>query len=255
MRTMRNGRVELIDPNHHKTPPTQRRESTADGNDGTISIDVRRLELELRSAVQGEVRFGDGDRGMYASDAGNYRMVPIGVVLPTDAEDVHADARGVPHIRRADRRARRRHRHSRPNRKCRGLARLLEVHEPDRRDEPEQTIRAGRAGDRARRTAKCRGRARADVRSRSGDAQPQHARRHDRQQLLRHSLDDGRRTVDNIEELDIVLYDGTRMTVGADERRGTRRGSSAKADERARSTAAQERCATSTRTGSARSSR
>src|SRR5204863_3996811 len=37
---------------------------------------------------KGEVRFGSGDRGMYASDAGNYRMIPIGVVLPKDADDV-----------------------------------------------------------------------------------------------------------------------------------------------------------------------
>ena len=46
------------------------------------------LERELRAGIKGEVRFGDGDRGMYASDAGNYRMVPIGVVLPKDADDV-----------------------------------------------------------------------------------------------------------------------------------------------------------------------
>jgi FAD/FMN-containing dehydrogenase/Fe-S oxidoreductase len=48
------------------------------------------LEGELRAAIKGEVRFADSDRGMYASDAGNYRMVPIGAVLPRDAEDVLA---------------------------------------------------------------------------------------------------------------------------------------------------------------------
>src|SRR5438128_2239521 len=71
-----------------KQPPTRIENRLQTGTTDTISVDVRRLELELRSAVRGEVRFGDGDRGMYASDAGNYRMVPIGVVLPRNADDV-----------------------------------------------------------------------------------------------------------------------------------------------------------------------
>jgi FAD/FMN-containing dehydrogenase/Fe-S oxidoreductase len=55
-----------------------------------IQIPPRRFEDELRSVVRGEVRFSEGDRGMYASDAGNYRMVPLGVVVPRDADDVIA---------------------------------------------------------------------------------------------------------------------------------------------------------------------
>src|SRR5689334_9153546 len=51
-------------------------------------VDVSGLELALRSRIRGEVRFSNGDRAMYASDAGNYRMVPIGVILPRNAEDV-----------------------------------------------------------------------------------------------------------------------------------------------------------------------
>src|SRR3954447_15688524 len=71
-----------------KRPPTRIENRLQTGTTDTISIDVRSLERELRSAVRGEVRFGGGDRGMYASDAGNYRMVPIGVVLPRNADDV-----------------------------------------------------------------------------------------------------------------------------------------------------------------------
>jgi FAD/FMN-containing dehydrogenase/Fe-S oxidoreductase len=48
------------------------------------------LELALRSALAGEVRFDAGARAAYASDASNYRQVPIGVVLPRSAEDVVA---------------------------------------------------------------------------------------------------------------------------------------------------------------------
>src|ERR1051326_3582976 len=51
-------------------------------------VDLTALEKGLRSGIRGEVRFGSGDRAMYASDAGNYRMVPIGVILPKNADDV-----------------------------------------------------------------------------------------------------------------------------------------------------------------------
>src|SRR5690242_2379535 len=55
--------------------------------------DVQDLERALRNAVTGEVRFSDGDRAMYAYDASVYRQVPIGVVVPKNADDVeHAVA-------------------------------------------------------------------------------------------------------------------------------------------------------------------
>ena len=40
------------------------------------------LAEELRARVAGEVRFDDGSRALYATDASNYRQVPIGVVVP-----------------------------------------------------------------------------------------------------------------------------------------------------------------------------
>ncbi|MGH2482341.1 MAG: FAD-binding oxidoreductase, partial [Ktedonobacteraceae bacterium] len=52
------------------------------------TIDVAGLERDLRAAVRGEVRFDEGSRALYTSDASNYRQVPIGVVLPCDAGDV-----------------------------------------------------------------------------------------------------------------------------------------------------------------------
>ena len=48
------------------------------------------LETELRRVVKGAVRFDEGARALYASDASNYRQVPIGVVTPRDADDVVA---------------------------------------------------------------------------------------------------------------------------------------------------------------------
>ncbi|HEX3244635.1 MAG TPA: FAD-binding and (Fe-S)-binding domain-containing protein [Chloroflexota bacterium] len=46
------------------------------------------LERELRGVVGGEVRFDDGSRALYATDSSNYRQVPLGVVVPRDADDV-----------------------------------------------------------------------------------------------------------------------------------------------------------------------
>ncbi len=71
-----------------KTPPTHLQDRLQTGTTSTVQLNVAAVEHELRVGIEGEVRFGDGDRGMYASDAGNYRMVPIGVVLPKSAEDV-----------------------------------------------------------------------------------------------------------------------------------------------------------------------
>ncbi len=45
------------------------------------------LEEELRNAVRGDVHFDDAYRAMYSTDAANYRQLPIAVVLPRDAED------------------------------------------------------------------------------------------------------------------------------------------------------------------------
>lgn len=59
----------------------------------TVPLDAARLEAELRSEVRGEVRFDDGSRALYATDASNYRQIPIGVVIPADVEDVVAATR------------------------------------------------------------------------------------------------------------------------------------------------------------------
>ena len=56
----------------------------------SAGVDARRLERALRRAVRGEVRFDAGSRGAYSTDGSNYRQVPIGVVLPHDADDVEA---------------------------------------------------------------------------------------------------------------------------------------------------------------------
>src|SRR5579872_1540976 len=56
----------------------------------STAIDVRGLWAELRRSVEGEVRFDDGARALYAHDASNYRQVPLGVVIPRSKDDVVA---------------------------------------------------------------------------------------------------------------------------------------------------------------------
>jgi len=48
------------------------------------------LENELRRVVRGEVRFDRGSRALYAADGSNYRQIPIGLVVPRDDNDVIA---------------------------------------------------------------------------------------------------------------------------------------------------------------------
>src|ERR1700751_3470476 len=48
------------------------------------------LAEAVRGGLTGDVRFDNSSRALYATDGSNYRQVPIGVVLPRDADDVLA---------------------------------------------------------------------------------------------------------------------------------------------------------------------
>ena len=51
---------------------------------------ARQLEARLRATVRGEVRFDAASRALYSTDSSNYRQVPIGLVIPRDTNDVIA---------------------------------------------------------------------------------------------------------------------------------------------------------------------
>ncbi len=68
-----------------------------------VSADPRapRLERALREKIRGEVRFDAHSRLLYSTDASLYQVLPVGVVVPRDAQDVEAAVRlaaehGVP---------------------------------------------------------------------------------------------------------------------------------------------------------------
>ena len=48
------------------------------------------LEEELKRTLNGEVQFDRGSRALYATDGSNYRQIPIGLVMPRDDADVIA---------------------------------------------------------------------------------------------------------------------------------------------------------------------
>ena len=65
-------------------------ELAAASKSSSAHVDTSSLADALRTQLRGEVRFDRGSRALYATDGSNYRQVPIGVVLPRDADDVRA---------------------------------------------------------------------------------------------------------------------------------------------------------------------
>lgn len=62
---------------------------------------AQQLAFALRRELDGEVRFDPGSRHLYATDASNYRHVPTGVVVPRHVDDIavtlaHCRRAGVP---------------------------------------------------------------------------------------------------------------------------------------------------------------
>ena len=49
---------------------------------------IRGVERQLASRLEGEVDFSAGARALYATDASNYRQVPVGVVFPRSTDEI-----------------------------------------------------------------------------------------------------------------------------------------------------------------------
>lgn len=54
----------------------------------SAGVPIGLLEKELKENVGGEVSFDNGNRALYATDASNYRQIPLGVVLPANEKDI-----------------------------------------------------------------------------------------------------------------------------------------------------------------------
>ncbi len=185
--------------------------------------DARGLAAELARTLDGEVLFGAGERALYSTDASNYRQLPLGVVRPRHAADVEAAVAacrrfGAPILGRGAGT-------SLAGQACnlavvldfsRHMNRVLEV-DPDAR---LARVEPGAVLDELRRSTEPFGLT----------FGPDPAT-HDRCTLGGmignnscgvHSVLAGR-TVDNVRALDVLAYDGTRMTAEAlDDRRRRR---------------------------------
>jgi FAD/FMN-containing dehydrogenase/Fe-S oxidoreductase len=64
--------------------------SPREGRDRPLPAGVDAAAEDLRRSIDGEVRFSAGDRALYAFDASIFRQVPVGVVVPRHADDVVA---------------------------------------------------------------------------------------------------------------------------------------------------------------------
>ncbi len=172
------------------------------------------LEKALSREVRGEVRFDRGSRAMYATDGSNYRQVPIGLVVPRDAEDVKAAVAvcrnyGAPVLARGA--------GTSLAGQCCNVAvvldftkymnRILELNSKDRyaRVQPGvvlDTLRTLAERDKLTFAPDPSTHNRCTIGGMIGN-----------NSCGTHSLLGGK-TVDNVEELRILLYDGTEMTVG-----------------------------------------
>ena len=175
----------------------------------------RALEAKLRQVVRGEVRFDEASRALYATDASNYRQVPIGLVLPLDEADVVATVAacremGAPVLSRGG--------GTSLAGQCCNVAVIIDF---------SKYMHAILELDPAQKFARVQP---GIVLDRLRDAAEEHdltfapdPATHSRCTLGGmignnscgvHALMGGK-TVDNIDSLDILLYDGTRLTVGA----------------------------------------
>src|ERR1700677_4543005 len=174
----------------------------------------RALEEKLRQVVRGEVRFDQASRALYATDASNYRQVPTALALPRDTADVVATiaacrAAGAPVLSRGG--------GTSLAGQCCNVAVILDF---------SKYMHGILALDPAQKMARVQP---GIVLDRLRDAAEEYdltfapdPATHSRCTLGGmignnscgvHALMGGK-TVDNIESLDILLYDGTRLTVG-----------------------------------------
>ena len=185
------------------------------GEAGSRDSNAQALADQLRGdGVRGEVRFDDGSRALYATDYSIYRQVPIGVVVPKDAEDivktVAASRRhGAPVLGRGA--------GTSPNGQCCNVAVVMD-HSKYMREivelDPERKIARVQPGvicDQLRDAAE-------EYDLTFGPDPATHAfctlgGMIGNNSCGNHSVMAGQ-TVNNIEELEILLYDGTRMRVG-----------------------------------------
>ncbi len=185
-----------------------------DGHRLLTAADPAVLAEQLACRISGEVRFDTGARAAYSADASNYRQVPIGVVIPRSIEDIAATLDicrelGVPILPRGG--------GTSQNGQCVNIAVVIDTSKYLNRvleiDPLARTARVepGTVCDTLRDAAEQHGLT-------FGPDPATHSRctlggMIGNNSCGAHSVMAGK-TVDNVETLDIITYDGLRLTVG-----------------------------------------
>lgn len=185
-----------------------------DGHRLLTAADPVVLAEQLQARITGEVRFDTGARAAYSADASNYRQVPIGVVIPRSIEDIAATLDicrelGVPILPRGG--------GTSQNGQCVNIAVIIDTSKYLNRvleiDAVARTARVepGTVCDTLRDAAEQHGLT-------FGPDPATHSRctlggMIGNNSCGAHSVMAGK-TVDNVETLDIITYDGLRLTVG-----------------------------------------
>lgn len=73
---------------NHMRPTSSTRAHSLEHRTSVRNLDVEGLLHDLQHTVNGEVRFDRGSRALYATDGSHYRQVPLGVVVPRDNDAV-----------------------------------------------------------------------------------------------------------------------------------------------------------------------
>ncbi len=174
----------------------------------------RELEARLKAVLRGDIRFDMGSRALYAADASNYRQLPVGVVLPRDADDVQA---GLAACRSLGAAVLARGGGTSLAGQCANVAvvfdysRYMNAIESINSQNKLARVQPGLVLDRLREAAEV-------YHLTYGPDPATHSRctlggMIGNNSCGVHGLLAGK-VVDNVESLDVVLYDGTRMTVG-----------------------------------------
>ena len=204
------------------TPRCRSRQSELTENRSNRSSGVRWKRHRSGRAGEESVRFDRGSRALYATDGSNYRQIPIGLVVPRDTDDVIAAVAACREHGRPGASARR---GTSLAGQCCNVAVVLDFTKYMNQilemnpGAGFARVQPGVVLDTLRNQAETH-------QLTFGPDPSTHSRctlggMIGNNSCGTHSLLAGK-TVDNIEELRILLYDGTQLTVGPDERQRTR---------------------------------
>ena len=183
--------------------------------DASFKGDAQALERDLKRRVDGEVRFDSSSKATYSTDSSNYRQVPIGVVVPKTVEALaeavkvcHEHSAPITHRGAGTSLAGQTTNHAVVIDGSKHLDRILEINPEEGWARVEPGVRHDQLTDKTE--------AEHNLTFAPDTSTHEYATfggMIGNNSCGMHSQMAGR-TQDNVEEMEVLLYDGTRLTVG-----------------------------------------